>query len=123
MYSCNGRPFVKQLAEQSGTWFRYVRETANLAKPLPDFHSPQGLLDKLQRSKAAAEDKLRREGFAYLRLRDYQQKAVQAVEIALKTNQHNCLLRWRPAPAKPAPLSAYGQTHFPTRYPAVRRCL
>lgn len=92
VYSCNGRPFVKQLAEQSGTWFRDVREKSNLAKPLPDFHSPQGLLDKLQRSKAAAEEKLRQEGFAYLRLRGYQQEAVQAVESALENDQYNCLL-------------------------------
>jgi type I restriction enzyme R subunit len=92
VYSCNGRPFIKQLAEQSGTWFRDVREKFNLAKPLTDFHSPQGLLDKLQRSKTAAEEKLRQEGFAYLRLRDYQQKAVQSVETALEANQYNCLL-------------------------------
>ena len=31
VYSCNARPFVKQLAEQSGTRFRDVRELANLA--------------------------------------------------------------------------------------------
>ncbi|MCQ8104208.1 type I restriction-modification system endonuclease [Methylomonas sp. SURF-2] len=92
VYSCNGRPFVKQLAEQSGTWFRDVREPSNLAKPLPDFHSPEGLLDKLQRSKTAAEEKLKQEGFAYLRLRDYQQNAVQAVELVLAANQTNCLL-------------------------------
>ena len=92
VYSCNGRPFVKQLAEQSGTWFRDVREPSNLAKPLPDFHSPEGLLDKLERSKAAAEEKLKQEGFAYLRLRDYQEKAVQATELALAANQSNCLL-------------------------------
>jgi type I restriction enzyme R subunit len=92
VYSCNGRPFVKQLAEQSGTWFRDVREPSNLAKPLPDFHSPEGLLDKLARSKAAAEEKLKQEGFNYLRLRDYQQNAVQAVELALEANQTNCLL-------------------------------
>lgn len=92
VYSCNGRPFVKQLAEQSGTWFRDVREPSNLAKPLPDFHSPQGLLDKLLRSKTVAEEKLKQEGFAYLRLRDYQEKAVQATELALEANQTNCLL-------------------------------
>lgn len=92
VYSCNGRPFVKQLAEQSGTWFRDVRERFNLAKPLADFHSPQGLLDKLQRSKTAAEQKLREEGFTYLRLRDYQEKAVAAVEVALANNQQQSLL-------------------------------
>ncbi len=92
VYSCNGRPFVKQLAEQSGTWFRDVREPANLAKPLPDFHSPEGLIDRLKRSKTSAEEKLRQEGFAYLRLRDYQEKAIQAVETSLENNQSNNLL-------------------------------
>jgi type I restriction enzyme R subunit len=92
VYSCNGRPYVKQLAEQSGTWFRDVRETANLAKPLHDFHSPEGLLDKLKRSQIEAQQKLQDEGFAYLKLRDYQQKAITAVEAALAQNQTNCLL-------------------------------
>lgn len=91
-YSCNGRPFVKQLAEQSGTWFRDLREPANLAKPLQDFHSPKGLLDRLTRSKTAAEKKLKNDGFAYLKLRDYQIKAIQSVENALTNNQSNCLL-------------------------------
>ena len=92
VYSCNGRPFIKQLAEQSGTWFRDLRDPANLARPLQDFHSPQGLLDRLTRSKAEAEERLRNEGFAYLKLRDYQIKAVQSVEQALAHNQTTCLL-------------------------------
>ncbi|OGB21781.1 MAG: type I restriction-modification system endonuclease [Burkholderiales bacterium RIFCSPLOWO2_02_FULL_57_36] len=92
VYSCNGRPFIKQLAEQSGTWFRDVRSPANIAKSLTTFHTPDGLLDQLTRSKADAEAKLQHEGFAYLGLRDYQQKAVQAVEAALEENRHECLL-------------------------------
>lgn len=91
-YSCNGRPFIKQLAEQSGTWFRDLREPANLAKPLQDFHSPEGLLDRLTRSKTAAEEKLETEGFNYLKLRDYQVNAIQHVENALANQQTNCLL-------------------------------
>ncbi len=91
-YSCNGRPYIKQLAEQSGTWFRDLREPANLAKPLQNFHSPQGLLDRLSRSKVIAEEKLQAEGFTYLKLRDYQIKAIQKVEEALTHNQPNCLL-------------------------------
>lgn len=91
-YSCNGRPFIKQLAEKSGTWFRDLREPANLAKPLQNFHSPEGLLDRLTRSKTTAEEKLKSEGFAYLKLRDYQIKAIQRVEEALTHNQPNCLL-------------------------------
>ncbi len=92
VYSCNARPYVKQLAEQSGTWFRDVRELANLARPLHDFHSPEGLLDSLKRSRLAAQQALKNEGFAYLKLRDYQQNAIQAVEFALANNQSNCLL-------------------------------
>jgi len=92
VYSCNGRPYVKQLAEQSGTWFRDLRESFNLKKALPDFHSPVGLLDKLSRSQKAAEEKLKQESFAYLKLRDYQVKAINHVEEALARGQTNCLL-------------------------------
>lgn len=92
VYSCNGRPFIKQLAEQSGTWFRDVREQSHLARPLSEFHSPEGLLDRLKRSKTAAQQRLKNESFAYLKLRDYQQNAIQAVEAALANNQSNCLL-------------------------------
>ena len=92
-YSCNGRPFIKQLAEQSGTWFRDLREPANLAKPLQNFHSPQGLLDRLTRSKTAAEERLKSEGFNYLKLRDLPgQKPYKKVEEALTRNQAKCLL-------------------------------
>ncbi len=92
VYSCNGRPFVPQLAEQSGTWFRDLREPANTARALQKFHTPSGLLDKLKRSKEDAEVKLKQEGFAYLRLRDYQEQAIVAVEQALANNQRHCLL-------------------------------
>ena len=92
VYSCNGRAFVKQLKEQSGTWFRDVRDPSNIAEPHEKFHSPEGLLDKLKRSRELAEQKLKEEGFAYLKLRDYQEKAIVAVESALANNQRNCLL-------------------------------
>ncbi|KGM40430.1 DEAD/DEAH box helicase [Aquabacterium sp. NJ1] len=92
VYSCNGRPFIKQNAEASGTWHRDVRHPSNLAKPLQGFHSPEGLLDQLKRSKAEAEAKLQQEGFGYLRVRDYQQKAITSVEAALASGQRNCLL-------------------------------
>lgn len=92
IYSCNGRPFISQLAEQSGTWFRDVRETSNLSRALQQFHTPQGLNDLLKRSKEQAEEKLLTEPFGYLKLRDYQQKAIQAVEQAVANNQRYALL-------------------------------
>ena len=91
-FACNGRPYIKQLAEQSGTWFRDLRSPANTRRPLQDFHTPNDLLDLLRRSQAEAEAKLKSEGFAYLKLRDYQEKAIQAVEQALANNQRDCLL-------------------------------
>ena len=72
MYSCNGRPFIQQLKEQSGTWFRDVRLPANLARPLQQFHTPDELLDQLRRNREAAQQQLQQEAFAYLKLRDYQ---------------------------------------------------
>lgn len=92
VYSCNGRPFVPQLAEQSGTWFRDVREPGNLKRALPSFHSPEGLLDLLHRSKEEAEKKLQQEPFGYLKLRDYQQKAIAVVENTLAQGVRTALL-------------------------------
>ncbi|WP_196160727.1 type I restriction-modification system endonuclease [Reinekea sp. G2M2-21] len=92
VYACNGRPYVKQFKEKSGIWFRDVREPSNLRKALQDFHSPKGLLDNLTRSKEAAEQKLKAESFSYLDLRDYQIKAIQAVEAALEQERNQALL-------------------------------
>jgi type I restriction enzyme R subunit len=92
VYSSNSRPYLPQLAEQSGTWFRDVRSPANLARPLTAFHSPAGLLDQLTRNKAEAEAKLKTEGFAYLQLRKYQELAIQSVEAALASGQPKALL-------------------------------
>jgi type I restriction enzyme R subunit len=92
VYSCNGRPFVPQLAEQSGTWFRDVRHPANTKRPLPKFHTPDGLLDLLKRSKEQAQQQLKAEPFGYLKLRDYQQKAITAVENTLAKNMRTALL-------------------------------
>ena len=66
VYSCNGRPFIKQSPEASGTWHRDVRSPANLRKALMGFHSPDGLLDMLMRSRTDAETLVQQEGFAYL---------------------------------------------------------
>lgn len=92
VYSSNGRPFVKQLAEASGTWFRDVRSPSHTARPLASFHSPQGLLDLLTRSRQEAESRLQQDSYTYLRLRDYQNKAIAAVETALAEGRSTCLL-------------------------------
>ncbi len=92
VYSCNGRPYIPQLAEQSGTWFRDVRAGSNTRRALPSFHTPGGLLDLLERDKENAEKLLQDEPFGYLKLRDYQQSAIKATENALAQRIRSALL-------------------------------
>ncbi|WP_028670273.1 type I restriction-modification system endonuclease [Saccharospirillum impatiens] len=92
VYSCNGRPFVPQLKEQSGTWFRDVRNPSNTRRALHHFHTPGGLLDLLERDKENAEKLLKQEPFGYLKLRDYQQNAIIATENALSHGSRSALL-------------------------------
>ncbi|WP_198144165.1 DEAD/DEAH box helicase family protein [Gilvimarinus agarilyticus] len=92
VYSCNGRPYVPQLAEQSGTWFRDVRLASNTKVALQKFHTPDGLLDRLKRSKVDAQKKLQAEPFGYLKLREYQQQAITAVENTLAKEIRSALL-------------------------------
>ncbi|CAA6828057.1 MAG: Type I restriction-modification system, restriction subunit R (EC [uncultured Thiotrichaceae bacterium] len=92
VYSCNGRPLVPQLKEQSGTWFRDVRSPSNLKRDLAKFHTADGLLDLLKRSQTDAQEKLKHEPFGYLKLRDYQQLAIKAVEHTLERDIRVALL-------------------------------
>lgn len=92
VYASNGRPAIKQSPEASGIWFRDVRQPFHQARAIEGFHAPDGLLDLLQRSKEDAEAKLREEGMAYLQLRPYQQRAVEAVEAALSDGQSRALV-------------------------------
>lgn len=92
VYSCNGRLYVPQLKEQSGTWFRDVRHHSNTKRALPSFHTPDGLVDLLKRSGEAAQQKLKNEPFGYLKIRDYQQKAIVAVEDTLAKGIRSALL-------------------------------
>ena len=92
VYSCNGRSYVKQFKEKSGIWFRDVRKGANLADAHPEFHTPDGLFDKLIRSKKDAEEKLKKETYSYLGLRSYQELAVKAVESTLEKDSRQALL-------------------------------
>lgn len=92
VFSANGRPYFEQQKEQSGVWFRDVRKSSNIKRALQQFHSPQGLLDLLSRDIEQANEKLKTEPLAYLNLRDYQQKAITAIEERLSFGQKNILV-------------------------------
>ena len=92
-FSSNGRPYLNQLKEYSGTWFCDLRRPQNLSKPLDGWYSPQGLKELLRQDIDAAERKLDRLTFDYgFEVRAYQQEAILAVESAIRNGQTNCLV-------------------------------
>lgn len=92
-FSANGRPFVQQLRTKSGIWFRDLRQSSNLARPLTDWYTPDGLLELTKVDHVAAHQTLDNTGFDYgFQVRDYQRDAIRAVEQALATGQRDILL-------------------------------
>jgi len=92
-FSSNGRPYHKQLATKSGTWFCDVRRPTNHGHALDGWHTPEGLAALLKRDEAKADAGLKAEPFNYgFPLRPYQREAIQAVEGAIAKGQRTMLL-------------------------------
>lgn len=93
VFSSNGRPYLNQLMEFSGTWFCDLRRPQNLRRPLDGWYSPQGLKELLRQDIDAAESKLDTLRFEYgFEVRDYQRQAILAVENAIRNGQVTCLV-------------------------------
>lgn len=92
LFSSNGRPYLKQVAEGSGVWFRDARNPSNLARPLVDWYTPEGLLGLLRQDIEAAHEKLEAEPTDYLNLRGYQLRAIAAAEHAIEKGARSALL-------------------------------
>lgn len=92
LFATNGRPFLKQLEQKSGIWFLDARKSTNHPRPLQGWYTPQGLKNLLEKDTERSEQFLRDEKFDYLKLRDYQVKAIQAVEKALEEKKRNILI-------------------------------
>jgi type I restriction enzyme R subunit len=92
-FSSNGRPYLKQLATKSGTWFCDVRRPTNHSHALDGWHSPEGLLARLKQDEGKADAGLKVEPFQYgFPLRPYQREAIQAVEGGIANGQRSMLL-------------------------------
>jgi type I restriction enzyme R subunit len=83
LFSTNGRPYLAQIAEQSGIWFLDARRPTNHPRVLQGWYSPGGLEELLKQDVQAAEEALRESSADALPLREYQRAAVGAVEAAL----------------------------------------
>jgi type I restriction enzyme R subunit len=86
VFATNSRPYLKQIAEKSGTWFRDVRKDQNHARALSAWYTPEGLAALLKEDNGAANQALACEPTEYLGLRGYQVSAIRAIEEALPDN-------------------------------------
>lgn len=93
VFSANGRPYLQQLRTKSGIWFCDLRDSSNHGRPLDNWYTPDGLQALLKRDEAAAHASLQTMPFNYgFTLRDYQEKAIRAVEDALAEGRREILL-------------------------------
>lgn len=93
VFATNGRPYLKQLETASGIWRRDLRRPTNPASALMAWPSPQGLLDRLETDRKAAEAALEVQGFNFgFALRPYQRQAIEAVEKGLSEDRQHMLV-------------------------------
>ncbi len=92
LFATNGRPFLRQLLEQSGIWFHDVRRPQNHPKPLEGWYSPDGLAELLKQNVDEANAALASEPLDYLPIRGYQREAIRAVEDAVEKGQDHILV-------------------------------
>jgi type I restriction enzyme R subunit len=98
MYATNGRPYLKQLETKSGIWYLDGRSKSNIAKALPSWPSPEGLLGELEKDIEAANNQLQESDYGLLtdkdglNLRGYQVKAIEAAEKAIIEGRDTVLL-------------------------------
>lgn len=91
LFVTNGRPYVKQLATKSGTWFWDARTGAQ-PRALVDWFSPRDLAEKLEQQFGEDPEAVAEREIGVTGLRPYQQEAIAAVEQAVARGQENILL-------------------------------
>lgn len=92
LYATNGRPYLKQLQEESGIWFWDSRKPLEHARPLEGWHSPDDLRLLLSQDDKDANKRLEEEDITKFGLRHYQQRAVLSAEEGLKEGQRRMLI-------------------------------
>lgn len=92
VFATNGRPYLPQIAEQSGVWFHDLRSSDNHPRVLKTWYSPQGITDLLAQDIASSIKGLQSEPLDYLPLHDFQRDAIRAVEERLAQGQRSVLI-------------------------------
>ncbi|MBL4911351.1 MAG: type I restriction-modification system endonuclease [Alteromonadaceae bacterium] len=92
-FATNGRPYLKQLEQESGIWFLDVRDNSNRRKALKGWFLPDEIKKYLKQTPQQADQKLNEMNFAYdLKLRDYQIDAIKAIESTIKQGKSRALV-------------------------------
>jgi type I restriction enzyme R subunit len=93
VFSANGRAYLKQIETESGIWFRDVRRPANLRRALVDWVTPQGLRERLEIDRDAAQAALKAQPFEFgFPLRPYQRRTIETIERVLDQDQRAMLV-------------------------------
>lgn len=98
LFAANGRPYIRQYEEKSGIWFQDVRHASNAPQALHGWMSPTGLEELLERDIAQGDRRLEAMSADFLtdknglNLREYQLRAVEAAERAVKSGAQTVLL-------------------------------
>jgi type I restriction enzyme R subunit len=91
VFVTNGRPYVKQLATKSGTWFWDARYQDKPPSALAEWFSPRDLTERLEQTDQTQQALAERE-LGITGLRPYQQQAIIALEAAIARGQDHILL-------------------------------
>jgi type I restriction enzyme R subunit len=93
IFASNGRSYYPALATQSGIWFRDTRNDTNAARALEGWFTPEGLTERLEVDRQAAEAELAEKPFNFgFELRPYQIAAIKAVESGLAKDRREMLV-------------------------------
>lgn len=93
VFSSNGRPYLRQLATQSGIWFCDLRRPENLSEALQGWYTPEGLTALFKRDADAAHRQLATETFDYgFTVRGYQQNAILKTEAEIAKGTRELLI-------------------------------
>ncbi len=93
IFSTNGRPYLKQLEQESGIWFLDVRDSSHRRRALQGWFTPQEIKAYLRQTPIQAQTVLEQMEFDYdLKLRDYQIDAIRAVENTIKSGASTALI-------------------------------
>lgn len=121
IFSTNGRAFLEQIKTQSGIWFRDLRSPTNLARPLVEWYTPQGLVALLKHDIEKADKTLQEESIDFVWLRDYQKEAIRAIEKHIAEGQREILIAMATGTGKTR--VALGLMYRAIKYSRFRRIL